>query len=162
MKSDENKVIVKFIVTLIIVLVLCIGIFFLTKYVVNKDSEKKDETSETSEATINYDSVIVGTMLNKKDKEYYVILYDKSKDDAYKYTQLVSKYSTKKDKLPLYIVDLSSAMNKPYYTNDKTNPISNNLSDLKFGDITVLKIKDGKITNAYETIDSINALWKLD
>ena len=164
MKNDESKVIIKFIVTLVIVLVVCVGIYFITKNVVNKDSDnnKNNESTETSEATISYDSAIVGTMLNKKDKEYYVILYDRSKDDSYKYTILVSDYNTKNKSLPLYMVDLSSAMNKTYYTTEKTNPTASNLSDLKFGDITVIKVKDGKITNAYETIDSIKTLWKLD
>ena len=126
MKDEESKVIIKFIVMLVIVLVICVGIYFITKNVVNKDSEKSDNTNETTESTISYDSAIIGTMLNKKDKEYYVILYDKSKDDSYKYTQLISKYSSKKDKLPLYNVDLSNAMNKPYYTTEKTNPTASN------------------------------------
>lgn len=162
MKNEENKVIIKFIVTLVIVLALCIGIYFLTKYVVNKDTDTNTETSETKDVSINYESAIIGTMLNKKDNEYYVILYNKSKDDAYKYTQLVTNYKALKDSLPIYIVDLSTPMNSPYYTSEATNPKAENLSELKFGDITVIKVKNGKITNAYETIDSIKTLWKLD
>ena len=161
MKDEESKVIIKFIVMLVIVLVICVGIYFITKNVVNKDSEKSDNTNETTESTISYDSAIIGTMLNKKDSEYYVIVYDKKGNNATNYSIAASKYAAGKDTIPVYTLDLSNGLNSKYKSTEGTNPKASNLEDLRFGEITLLKISNGKITNAYESFDEINKIWKL-
>ena len=105
---------------------------------------------------------IVGTMLKKGTGTYYVLLYDTTKEDASTYASLLSSYSNTKNAITTYTVDLSNPLNSKYIaTDDKTNPTASNLADLRFGAVTLLKVKDNKITNAYETVEKIKSEWKI-
>ena len=157
MQNEETKTMKQFLITLIIVIVGVVGIYLLTKYVVKKDSSTTDNSTTTEEKSyIDPNTAIVGTMLNKSSDEYYVIIYDKTGDNATTYYSIVSTYKAKDTALKVYTVDLSNSLNKKYIaTDNKTNPKATNLEDLKFGEVTLLKVKNNKITEAYETTDAI-------
>lgn len=159
MSEDENKTIIRFVVILVIVLIICVGIYFATKFLVNKDNPTEENT--TKEVEINNSVAIVGTMLKKNEDNYYVILYNSKSDKVNEYKSLISTYNKSK-KLSLYTVDLGNALNNRYYSETDTNPISNNIQDLKYGDITLIKVNNGTITNAYESIETIKKELKLD
>lgn len=157
MQNEETKTMKQFLITLIIVIVGVVGIYLLTKYVVKKDSSTTDNSTTTEEKSyIDPNTAIVGTMLNKSSDEYYVIIYDKTGDNATTYYSIVSTYKAKDKALKVYTVDLSNSLNKKYIaTDNKTNPKAANLEDLKFGEVTLLKVKNNKISEAYETNDAI-------
>lgn len=159
MSEDENKTIIRFVVILVIVLIICVGIYFATKFLVNKDNPTEENT--TKEVEINNSVAIIGTMLKKNEDNYYVILYNSKSDKVNEYKSLISTYNKSK-KLSLYTVDLGNALNNRYYSETDTNPISNNIQDLKYGDITLIKVNNGTITNAYESIETIKKELKLD
>ena len=143
-------------ITLIIVIIGVVGIYLLTKYVVKKDNATNNSSNTEEKNYIDPNTAIVGTMLNKSSDAYYVIIYDKTKDNATTYYSLVSTYKAKDKALKVYTVDLSNSLNKKYIaTDNKTNPKATNLEDLKFGEVTLLKVKNNKITEAYETTDAI-------
>lgn len=158
-KTSEQNEVRNFIIVVLAV-VACVGVFyFITRAFVSKDlfesDDKKEETKETVE--INYDVAIFGNMLTKADKEYYVLIYDQSDKGEYvsDMIMLLSKYDkkreeAKKDKkkvaLPVYTVDLSNKLNDGYYDPKKVNVKATGLEDLKVGDITLLKVKNGKIS----------------
>lgn len=159
---DEEKGILKrFIIIVIVMVLIIVGIYYLTKYAVKKDTSSSTSSDNTSEVTVDNSKAIVGTMLNKVASEYYVIIYDSTSSDASSYTQMVTSYKAVTNALPVYTVDLNNALNSKYYSASDTNPIADNINDLKFGNITVLKVKKGKITNAYETVSSIKKVWKI-
>ena len=157
MQNEETKTMKQFLITLIIVIVGVVGIYLLTKYVVKKDSSTTDNSTTTEEKSyIDPNTAIVGTMLNKSSDEYYVIIYDKTRDNATTYYSIVSTYKAKDKALKVYTVDLSNSLNKKYIaTDNKTNPKATKLEDLKFGEVTLLKVKNNKMTEAYETTDTI-------
>ncbi|MBR1416946.1 MAG: hypothetical protein IJ572_03935 [Bacilli bacterium] len=157
--NDEDKAIRNFIIIFLIVIVVAVGVFFFTKYVVNKET---NTTEEVKEVEIDNSVAIVGTMLSKADKEYYVILYRSEDDNAYKYDSLKSKYPASGNSYPLYSVDLSNALNKKYYDKDNVNLKSDNVNDLRFGDITVLKVETGKITKSYDSVEKIKKVWNIE
>ena len=152
MSNEDDKTIIRFVIILVIVLLCCVGFYFATKYIVNKE---ENETNETKEVEINNDVAIIGTMLNKKDNEYYVLIFDNNSKDIYTYQMLLSQYKAKDNSLKVYTVDLGNALNKPYYDKDNTNPKATELKDLRFGDITLIKVENKKITNAYESVDEV-------
>lgn len=163
MGNEETKTIKQFIITLCIVIVIIVGIYFLTNKTVNKDASNNNE--ETKEIDyINPSMAIVGTMLNKDEEEYYVMVYDASDENSSDYARLVTNFKAKKEYVRTYMVDLSNPLNSKYKVeeNENTNVISNKLNDLKFGKITVLSIKNGNIVKAYENVDAIKKVWKLD
>ncbi|MGN1374753.1 MAG: hypothetical protein ACI4XK_05595 [Bacilli bacterium] len=156
MQNEETKTMKQFLITLIIVIIGVVGIYLLTKYVVKKDNATNNSSNTEEKNYIDPNTAIVGTMLNKSSDAYYVIVYDKTKDNATTYYSLVSTYKAKDKALKVYTVDLSNSLNKKYIaTDNKTNPKATNLEDLKFGEVTLLKVKNNKITEAYETTDAI-------
>lgn len=156
MQNEETKTMKQFLITLIIVIIGVVGIYLLTKYVVKKDNATNNSSNTEEKNYIDPNTAIVGTMLNKSSDVYYVIIYDKTKDNATTYYSLVSTYKAKDKALKVYTVDLSNSLNKKYIaTDNKTNPKATNLEDLKFGEVTLLKVKNNKITEAYETTDAI-------
>lgn len=158
---EEDKAVRNFIIVFVIVLLLVVGVYFFTVFV-NKDNEPKtDDTNTTEEVQIDKTKAIVGTMLNKSDKEYYVILYKSDDDKASDYQGLVTKYKNTKNALSVYTVDLADGFNSKYYDKDNTNYTSSNLEDLRFGDITVLQIKNNKIAKSFNTVDKIKKEFKI-
>ena len=156
MQNEETKTMKQFLITLIIVIVGVVGIYLLTKYVVKKDNSTNNSSTTEEKSYIDPNTAIVGTMLNKSSDAYYVIIYDKTKDNATTYYSLVSTYKAKDKALKVYTVDLSNSLNKKYIaTDNKTNPKATNLEDLKFGEVTLLKVKNNKKTEVYETTDAI-------
>ena len=156
MQNEETKTMKQFLITLIIVIIGVVGIYLLTKYVVKKDNSTNNSSTTEEKSYIDPNTAIVGTMLNKSSDAYYVIIYDKTKDNATTYYSIVSTYKAKDKALKVYTVDLSNSLNKKYIaTDNKTNPKATNLEDLKFGEVTLLKVKNNKITEAYETTDAI-------
>ena len=156
MQNEETKTMKQFLITLIIVIIGVVGIYLLTKYVVKKDNATNNSSTTEEKSYIDPNTAIVGTMLNKSSDAYYVIIYDKTKDNATTYYSLVSTYKAKDKALKVYTVDLSNSLNKKYIaTDNKTNPKATNLEDLKFGEVTLLKVKNNKITEAYEATDAI-------
>ena len=153
MSNEDDKTIKRFIIIMLIVLAFCVGMYFATKYLVDKDNTTEEET--TNEVQINNDVAIVGTMLNKNDSEYFVLLYNKKDDKAYEYQSLVSSNKTK---LNIYTVDLGNGLNSKYYDKDNTNTKADNINDLRFGDITLIKVKEGKIINSYESLETIKSV----
>lgn len=160
MNNEDDTIIKRFIIIMVIIILVAIGIYFFTKVVVKKDTSSTTSDSTTS-TSIDYTKAIVGTMLNKKDSEYYVILYSSASSDATTYKGLVTSYSALSGSLPVYTVDLSNALNTKYYDATNTNPTATNLNDLRFGNITVIKVKSSQITNAYESISAIKKVWKI-
>lgn len=158
---EEDKAVRNFIIIFIIVLLLVVGIYFFTVFI-NKDSEtKNDETNASTEVKIDYEKAIVGTMLQANNADYYVILYKSDDTKSSEYQSLVSKYKTNKDAKTVLTVDLSNALNSKYYDKDNTNYSSDNINDLRFGDITVLEVKNNKIVKSFDSVEKIKKEWKI-
>lgn len=155
-KTEEQKEIIRLFVIIFVIIVLVVGIYFLTRIFVTKDL-KNDKTEETPVASINYDVTIIGELFNRPYTEYYALVYDSTSVSANKYQAVYSSYATKeeKDKTKLYYIDLSNVMNESYYSEEESNPKATNLSELKLGDFTLIKIKKGKIVKYLEDYDAI-------
>ena len=157
--KDEEKAVRNFVIIFVIVLLMAIGLYFFTKVVVKKENETKTDT-ETKEVEIDNSIAIVGTMLNKKESNYFVILYKSDDTNVSEYESLKTKYTNLGTKA-LYYVDLSNALNSKYYDKDNVNYTAENINDLRFGDFTVLEVKDSKIVKSYDSVEKINKVWKL-
>ena len=107
-----------------------------------KDNIKTEE--------IDNKMLMVGTMFNKEEGEYLVLVYD-MKDDAQEfYSALTSNYYGQPN---LYYLDLSSGFNDKFIS-DKT-VISDDLDKLRFAGPTLLLINKDKIAKSYTTENDI-------
>lgn len=146
--TSEQEEIKKLIIVILVVLVCVGGIYLLTRAFVTKDlfTSKENETEEVASGTVNYDVAIMGQILNRPYDEYYVAIYNSVEGDYVSDMALLVYGYTNKDKhLHMYTVDLSNTLNKDYYDPEKVNTKAKKLADIKVGDITLLKIKNGKI-----------------
>ena len=160
--SDDENILKKFIITTIIIVIL-IGVIYGFTELFNKNKEV-EETKKS--ANINYDKVSVGTILNRPYDEYYVLAYSKEDKDAVVYSAILDKYMYKKeekDYVKIYYCDLGNKLNKEYYNKNNDN-ISNKdakkTEDFDFGDLTLLKIENNKITKYIEDVNQIKELLK--
>ena len=108
-------------------------------------------TKSNKKATeIDSRMVIAGTMFNKEEEEYLVLVYDMKDDNQNFYSALASNYSGERT---LFYLDLSSGFNTNFIS-DKT-VISNDLTKLKFSKPVLLVIKGEKITKSYTEEEKI-------
>ena len=151
---EEKKAVKNFLIILAVVLVCGVAVYFLTRAFVSKDlfTKKDDDEDKIQEVTTSYDTAIVGTMLNRPVKEYYVLVYDQVEDNGYNNLGITYK-TDHSDSLPLYYVDLSNPLNKEH-VGEKTD-VSGSVKDMVFGELTLLRVKDGKITKTITDYDKV-------
>ena len=58
---------------------------------------------------------------------------------------LVNSYLKLKEHKHVYTIDLSNELNKSYYDAENVNTKATKVSEMKVGDITLVKVKNGKI-----------------
>lgn len=133
----------------IIVLTLII-IFTITTNIIVSNKNKKSTTTE-----IQYTKIIVGSILGRKETDYYVLAYQKDDSNLYYYNNYISTYKSKSDHLPVYEVDLSDGFNQSYVA-EKSNFKITDISEIRFSKTTLLRIQGGQIIEIYETQEQID------
>lgn len=147
-QTTEQEEIKKFLIVILVVL-LCVGLIYLcTRAFVTKDlfKAKETETEEVVSGQINDSVAIMGQILNKAEDEYYVAIYNSTGKFTGDMGRLVYSYTSKEKHLHVYTVDLNNKLNSDYYDPENVNEKAQTLEDIKVGDITLIKVKKGKIT----------------
>jgi len=153
-QSETEIVVKKFIVLVVVMIVAVVAVYFLSKMLVDKRNTLPAD--ESVAGVIDYDIASVGTLFNRPYDEYYVMIYDSEEAEAVYYSSLITKYQSKKDALKIYFCDLGNSLNSEYKSTDETTKVNTtDLSELKFGKVTLLKIKNGKVNKAYEDLENI-------
>ena len=141
---------------LLLVVLLVLGIFYLlTVYITSKKENKYVKEEHTGNVDIEYQEILAGSSFNIDEDEYIVIYYDMS-DSTLKsnITSSISKYESKNDHLPIYTVNMGSAFNKKYNSNESHNNPSS-LDELSINGPTLIKFNDKKVEDYIESYDSI-------
>lgn len=155
-ETEEQMEVKKFIFVLLGIILIVVGIYFFTRAFVTKDLFKQASDVTYTSGTVNYDVAVVGTMLNRSDKEYYVVAYSSENNSATYYNTLLSKYLNNEDAMKVYYLDLNNELNKEYVATDENISKSfTSIKELKFGNITLLKVKDGKVTKFITDLEKI-------
>lgn len=157
---DDDTNIIKKLVVIVVVIAVLIGIVYVVTELVTKDAE--EETTIT-EGEINYDKTSVGMILNRPYDEYYVMVYNAEDADAVLYSTILTKYMNEEDSTKIYFCDLNNKLNSSYYNVDKdnkSNPDAKSVEDFDFGDLTLIKVKKGKIVKYVEDLDTIRKILK--
>ena len=160
--SDNENEIKTFIIIVLVISVLVGGIYALTE-VLKKDENTKEETVA---GKINYDRISIGMLLNRPYGEYYVMIYDVNDSESILYSTLMSKYMNNKsdsEYIKIYYCDLGNKINSKYYNvnnDNKSNPNAKDISELDLGNLTLIKVKNGKIVSYIEDYDKIAEILK--
>lgn len=140
MVVEDEMSISKFLKIIIAVLIIFVLFTFITKIITNK--EKSDETTN-----IQYDKILVGSILNRPESDYYVLVISKDDENALVYTNLISTYKAKSEHRRIYTADLADEFNKIYVA-DTNNLNVTAIDDIRFAETTLLHISDGKIVSS--------------
>lgn len=141
----------------LIIIVLVIAIFLFVVYVVSTLLKGKDYSSifdnslDTSE--IQYDEILVGTILKQLEDTYYVLVLDE--EDPYKdiLQNYVSSYRNLNYEVKLYTVDLNNLFNKTSKLEEDEDS-----SKLTFRGTTFLKVENHEIVERIEDSDEIGSM----
>ncbi len=157
--STNNNELVRLVKIIVIITVIMALIYVVTMIATKKaDEVKKDDTStseKTTKTEIQYDNIMIGTMLNKGGTYYVLIEEDKNDDQRIgEYDQLVTTIKNKEGATKIYKVDLTDAFNKVYKAKE-SNYYVDNISDFKVTGTTLVKIEDAKVVTAFDDYDGI-------
>lgn len=154
--SNEFSKLIKIVLTLTVIILIFYGV---TVVVTNKAEEAaKKENAEKAE--IQYDSIVIGSMLDINGT-FYVLIEDEDDIRLNEYTTLVQTISASEDAPKIYTADLSSGFNKKYLS-DEVN-YDSDMTKFRVKETTLVKVSDHKITNVYDNYDAIkNELSGLD
>lgn len=151
--SDEMTNLFKIVITIVILF----AAFYVITYFV---TESKNNTSENSKdkniAVIQYDEIMLGTLLTQSPNEYYVLI-GKSTNENYKlYQKYVEAYkaSDKKDKTVFYTSNLENGFNQPYVADNNHFDVES-INEFRISESALIHVEDGKVANSYVGFDNI-------
>ena len=156
-QTEEQAEIKKFILVLGGLIIIIIGIYFFTRAFVTKDlfKEKDSDGIKYQAGAISNTDIIVGNMLNRPYEEYYVIAFGSKSNLVNYYDTLVSKYTSEKDALKMYYIDMDDKLNQKYKASENVTTTFDSLENLKLGEFTLLKIKNKKVTKIITSDEEI-------
>lgn len=153
-KKDEVKKFIKIVLAITLIMVVVYGV---TMVVVKKSDEVKEEKTkeETKETTqIQYENIIIGTMLNYDDT-YYVLIKEDEDNRMSEYTALISEAKASEEAPVFYYANLTDSFNKPYLGKESNYDNKESVSDFKVTGTTLVKISDHKIVDVYDNYEDI-------
>lgn len=159
LKSINNDNEVKKVIKCVVIVLAIFALMYLLTVLVLKKSSTDYITKEEESTTIQYSEILAGTVFNKKDNEYLVLFYDMDEDTDYTYSNLVSDYEAKEEHLPIYYVDLSSALNKSVIA-DESNKDATSAEELKINGATLIKFTNNSISEYLEGEEAISNYLK--
>lgn len=152
-ENDEFSKLLKIVLAVTAIIVVFYGI---TVVVTNKAEEVRKEAN-SEKAEIQYDNIMLGSMLNI-DGSFYVLIEDADDIRLSEYTTMVQTIKANDDAPTIYTADLSSGFNKEYLGDE--SDYSSDMEKFKVTSTTLVKVSDNEIADVYDNYDDI--IKKLD
>ena len=100
--SDDVVKVRNLFILLVSVVIICVGVFFLTEKMIAKEN-KENETK--SDVKIDYDIATIGTMFNRIDEEYYVLIYS-NEENGKDLNSVLDTYRSSDNYIKTYYITL--------------------------------------------------------
>ena len=149
--ADEFSKLAK--IVLIVTLIIVV-FYFITTFVTRKANAirtvrniKNDEKAE-----IQYDSLIIGSML-KIDGSYYVLIEKDGDEKLAEYQTLLQTIAANDEAPKVYTANLTDSFNKNYLASESN--YESDLSKFKVSGTTLVKVSDHKIESTYDNYEAI-------
>lgn len=153
MTKNDNEVtkLIKIVLIVTAVMIVVYGITIL----VTKNSKTETNPTETNhqKAVIQYDDIIIGTMLNKDQDEYYVLIKQKDDNRINEYETIMKLIASKANAPKFYTANLTDSFNKKYLAKEANE--SSDMSEFRVTGTTLVKVVDGNVDTVYPDYDSI-------
>lgn len=148
--SEDESQIRTLIILFVIVVLICVGIYFLTDTMIKRESSSKNTLQDVE---INYDIATVGTMFNRIEDEYYVLLYS-NEEEGTKLNSKLNAYRSSDDYIKTYYIDLDKKINNGVL-GDKLEKKPKNSNEVKVKGATLYKMSAGKVVECISGVDNI-------
>lgn len=143
-ESEDTKEIKSLIIITLVIVVLGIGLYFLTDKVTTKNNLTNVE--------FNYEECLIENMFTRPYEEYFVFAYASDDENASVYQTLKLNNEKKEEAIKLYYVDMATNFNKSFLSSySNKNPIT--VNDVKINKSALIHIKNGKVIAYYETLE---------
>lgn len=142
---------------LIIIGAVCavmLAFYFITEVVLKNKKDKTIEPDIKLEPTIQYEQILMGSLFNQNENDYYVFVYDEDDILVDIYNQYLSTYKNSSDPVKVYKVNLSEDFNKSYIS-EESYLKGSDITKIKVTGTTLIRISDGEIYRAFEGYDEI-------
>lgn len=148
-ENNEIMNLIKIIVAVCVVVLAALGLAYGINYF--RDDKEEDETLETK---IQYEEILIGSMLTREQNEYYVLVI--AKDDVSKnnYYYFLDKNENAEERLSIYYVDMSKAFNSSHLAEESNLRVSD-ITEFKIKESTLVKVHNKSVVEAYEGRDAI-------
>lgn len=153
--NEDMNLVRNIIILLIIVVGISLGIYFLTDNMIKKENKSNDTKTETK---IDYDIATIGTMFNRVEDEYYVLIYSKE-NDGNNLDSVLATYRSSDNYIKTYYVDLDKKVNS-FVLGEELNQKPSNSNDVKVKEATLYKINNAKVVKCYSGVDNIVNILK--
>lgn len=149
--NDEAKKLGIFIV----IIILLFGLFYALSTVIDHKDKKVNTKSEQNAAVIQYDEIILGTLLTQSSENYYVLALSDDQNDSY--SSYMTTYKAKENAWKIYTSDLESPFNKRYVVTkeEKSNLNFDSVSELRIKEDTLFKVENHEVTEVFEGKEAI-------
>lgn len=160
--SNTNNEIIKLFKIVLIVTGIMIVFYGITLLATNKADEKLEEQKNNDKqpvkTEIQYDNIMIGSMLNH-DGTYYVLIEKEDDNRLIEYDSIITTIKASEDAPTIYKANLTDVFNKNYLGKEQ-NYYVDDLKDFKVTGTTLVKIKDGKIDSVNDSYDTIKTKLK--
>lgn len=148
----------KLIKIVLIVTVIMLVFYGVTIVVTNKAKEAAKEEEPAVE--IQYDSIMIGSMVNIEGT-FYVLIEDEDDIRLSEYETFIQTIKANDDAPTIYTADLNNSFNKKYLSDEAS--YDSNMETFKVKGTTLVSIKDHKIVDVYDSYEEIlNKLKNLE
>ena len=149
-KQNQSQIIegneIKNLIKKVLIVCAVLLVFYIITILVNRED---NSYIEDTTPTIQYSKILVGQILNRNENEYYVLV-EKENDQ---YLELYNYYLTNNEDIKYYTVDLSDVFNGNNIGEETV--VNGDVSEFKFSNTTLIKVKNGKVSEVYKERDSI-------
>lgn len=149
--SNEGDEFSKLFKIILIVTAIIVVFYGVTVVVTNKADEAREEAN-SEPVEIQYDSIMIGSMLNINGT-FYVLISDDNDIRLNEYTTMIQTIKANDDAPTIYTADLSSAFNKTYLGDDSN--YDSDMNKFKVKGTTLVRIDDHEIQDVYDNYDEI-------
>ena len=152
-KNDSETTEITKLIKIVLIVTGIILIFYGVTTVVTKKATEAAKEKNSTKATIQYDNIMIGSMLNMDDT-YYVLIEDENDKKIDEYKTSLQTISATEEAPRIYTANLEDSFNKVYLSSKEN--YTDNLEEFKCKGTILIKVSNHKIEQTYDTYDSIS------
>lgn len=153
--SDDVVKVRNMFILLVGVVIICVGVFFLTEKMIEKENNTIEEKEEVE---IDYDIATIGTMFNRVEEEYYVLLYSKE-ENGNDLDSILDSYRSSDNYIKTYYINLDLKINESAL-GDKLVEKPLKSTEVSVVEPTLYLIENAKVTECFSGVNNIKEVLK--